>query len=55
MRRVSVHGFVDESYREGHYLLTATVVPPGQVSKLRGALRQLLPGERELHLKRDKC
>ncbi len=52
---MSTHAFVDESFRDGLYLLAATLVPAGDVRKLRTQMRgMLLPGQRELHLKGEK-
>lgn len=51
-----VHVFVDESYRDGRYLLTAAVVEPADLRSLRAVMRGLLlPGQRELHLKAEKA
>jgi hypothetical protein len=53
---VSVHAFVDESFRDGWYLLTAALVQPGDLRRLRTVLRGLLlPGQREMHLKAEKA
>jgi hypothetical protein len=53
---VSEHAFVDESYRDGQYLLTAAVVPPADLRRLRTLMRGLLlPGQRELHMKAEKA
>lgn len=53
---VSVHAFVDESYRDGRYLLTAALVQPGDLRGLRTVMRGfLLPGQREMHLKAEKA
>jgi hypothetical protein len=48
---VSAHAFVDESIRNG-YLLSAAVVPAGDLPVARGKLRELCkPGQRRLHMK----
>ena len=53
---VSVHAFVDESFRDGWYLLTAALAQPGDFRRLRTAMRGfLLPGQREMHLKAEKA
>jgi hypothetical protein len=52
---VTVHAFVDESARNGRYLIAAAIVEPAQVSRLRRSMSQLLlPGQRELHFKKEK-
>jgi len=52
---VTVHAFVDESARNGRYLIAAAIVDPAQVSQLRRTmLKFLLPGQRELHFKQEK-
>lgn len=54
-RGVSEHAFVDESVRGDRYLLTAVVVVPGDLRRLRVAMRGLLlPGQRELHFQKEK-
>lgn len=51
---VSVHCFVDESFRDGQYLLTGAMVAPGDLRRLRTTMRGLLlPGQREMHLKAE--
>jgi len=53
---VSAHAFVDESFRDGWYLLTAALVQPGDLRRLRTVMRGfLLPGQREMHLKAEKA
>jgi hypothetical protein len=48
---VPAHAFVDESIRNG-YLLSAAVVPTGDLSVAGGKLRELCkPGQRRLHMK----
>jgi len=48
---VSAHAFVDESIRNG-YLLSAAVIPTGDLSVARGKLREMCkPGQRRLHMK----
>jgi hypothetical protein len=50
-----VHAFVDESERNGTYLLTAAVVDPGDLGRLRQLLRGLLlPRQVELHFQKEK-
>lgn len=52
---MSVHAFVDESTRNGCYLLCVTVVDPAQLTPTRMELaRLLLPGAREVHFKKEK-
>ncbi|GGP80791.1 hypothetical protein GCM10010185_63370 [Saccharothrix coeruleofusca] len=51
---MSTHAFVDESIRNGTYLLAAAIVDPKDLALLRGALRTLLlPGQAELHFKKE--
>lgn len=52
---VTVHAFVDESARPPRYLVSAAIVDPSQVRRLRQSMRALLmPGQRELHFKKEK-
>jgi hypothetical protein len=52
---VTVHAFVDESARNGRYLIAAAIVDPAHLSQLRRTMRQLLlPGQRELHFQQEK-
>jgi hypothetical protein len=52
---VSVHAFVDESFRDSRYLLTAALVDPRDLRRLRQLMRGLLlPGQRELHFQKEK-
>jgi hypothetical protein len=52
---VPVHAFVDESARNGRYLIAAAIVDPANVRQLRRSMCQLLlPGQRELHFKQKK-
>ena len=52
---VSTHAFVDESVRGQRYLLSAALVDPSDLVRLRKELRALLlPGQRELHFKKEK-
>jgi hypothetical protein len=52
---VTVHAFVDESARPPHYLIAAAIVEPSRVRLLRQSMRALLmPGQRELHFKKEK-
>jgi hypothetical protein len=47
---VSAHVFVDESVRGQQYLVSAALVDPSDLARLRKELRNLLlPGQRELH------
>ncbi len=51
---VTVHVFVDESARQGKYLLCAAFVEPAQLApSRRGLAGLLLPGARELHFKKE--
>lgn len=51
---VSLHAFVDESRRNSTYLIAAALVDPKDLSRLRRALGGLLlPGQRELHFKKE--
>lgn len=55
MARVTVHAFVDESARPPQYLIAAAIVEPSQVRLLRQSMRALLmPGQRELHFKKER-
>jgi len=55
MARVTVHAFVDESARPPQYLIAAAIVEPSRVRLLRQSMRALLmPGQRELHFKKEK-
>jgi len=50
-----VHAFVDESSRNGQYLLGVTIVEPARLTTTRRALKALLLcGARELHFKKEK-
>ena len=52
---MTVHAFVDESARNGRYLIAAAVADPSNVRRLRQSMCQLLlPGQRELHFYREK-
>jgi hypothetical protein len=52
---VPVHAFVDESQRNGLYMVAAAVVEPATVAGLRKSMRALLlPGQREIHFKKEK-
>lgn len=52
---VTVHAFVDESARPPQYLIAAAIVEPSRVRLLRQSMRALLmPGQRELHFKKEK-
>ena len=54
--KLSRHAFVDESFRDGRFLVTAVVVDPRDLRRLRTELRDLLlPGQRELHGAREKA
>ncbi len=53
--RMTVHAFVDESTRPPQYLIAAAIVEPARVRLLRQSMRALLmPGQRELHFKKEK-
>jgi hypothetical protein len=55
MPRVGVPAFADESVRDRFYLVSAALVAPIEVHRLRVAMRRLrMPGQRELHLKTEK-
>jgi hypothetical protein len=50
-----VHAFVDESRRGSRYLLATAIAEPTNLRLLRRDVRGLLlPGQRELHFKREK-
>jgi hypothetical protein len=52
---VSLHAFVDESRRNDRYLLAVAIIDPGELVRLRKQLRSLLlPGQRELHFKKEE-
>lgn len=52
---MSLHAFVDESARGQLYLVTAALIDPADLVRLRKELRSLLlPGQRELHFKKEK-
>jgi hypothetical protein len=52
---MTVHAFADESRRGCTYLVAVAIAEPGQLRQLRRELRGLLlPGQRELHFKREK-
>lgn len=51
---MTVHAFVDESARDGLYVVAATVTSPAQLSRVRTQVRGLLlSGQRELHFKKE--
>lgn len=53
---MTVHAFVDESERNGCYILCAALAAPKTLTPTRKQLsRLLLPGQRELHFKREGC
>lgn len=55
MTRCADNAFVDESQRSRLYLVVAAIVEPTAVSDLRAQVRSLLlPGQRELHFKKEK-
>ncbi|WP_431875230.1 hypothetical protein [Amycolatopsis sacchari] len=55
MFEVPVHAFIDESGREGAYIVCVSVVDPAQLVPTRKQLAALLlPGQRELHFKKEK-
>lgn len=50
-----VHAFVDESQRNRLYMVAAAIVEPAAVAEMRKQVRSLLlPGQRELHFKKEK-
>lgn len=50
-----VHAFADESRRGSTYLIAAAIAHPADLRCLRRTLRGLLlPGQREVHFKREK-
>ncbi len=52
---MTVHAFVDESARPPRYLISAAIVEPAQVRRLRQSMGSLLrPGQRELHFYKEK-
>lgn len=52
---MSVHAFIDESIRDSRYILCVAVLDPAQLAPARKQLaRLLLPGQRELHFKKEK-
>jgi hypothetical protein len=52
---MSVHAFIDESGRNGVYIVCVTVVAPADLAPVRKELSALLlPGQRELHFKKEK-
>lgn len=53
---MTIHAFIDESGRDRTYLVCVTLVAPAQLTSLRQRLRGLLlPGQRELHFKKEKA
>jgi hypothetical protein len=52
--RVTLHAFADESCRGGRYLLAVALVDPAELASTRRLVRSLLlPGQRELHCKKE--
>ncbi|MTD55004.1 hypothetical protein [Amycolatopsis pithecellobii] len=52
---MSVHAFVDESGRDSSYIVCVSIVDPAQLGPARRQLSSLLlPGQRELHFKKEK-
>lgn len=52
---MTVHAFIDESARDRRYLIAVAIVQPSHVRQLRREMcRLLLPGQRELHFKKEK-
>ena len=50
-----MHAFIDESGRDGSYIVCVSVVDPAQLVPIRKQLSALLlPGQRELHFKKEK-
>ena len=55
MSEVPAHAFIDESGRNGSYIICVTVVDPANLAPARKSLSALLlPGQRELHFKKEK-
>ncbi|MCP2301475.1 hypothetical protein [Actinokineospora globicatena] len=51
---MTLHAFVDESSRGDAYLLVAACLDPAQLNRTRKLMKSLLlPGQRELHFKRE--
>ena len=52
---MTVHAFVDESRHGSRYFVAAAIARPQNLRPLRRDLRSLLlPGQRELHFKKEK-
>lgn len=52
---MSVHAFIDESIRDSRYILCAATIDPAGLGPVRKQLAALLlPGQRELHFKKEK-
>ena len=52
---MTVHAFVDESERNGTYLLCAALIEPRHLGPVRKQMTSLLlPGQRELHFKDER-
>jgi hypothetical protein len=52
---MSAHAFIDESGRNGVYIVCVTVVAQADLAPVRKQLSALLlPGQRELHFKKEK-
>ncbi|OXM68156.1 MULTISPECIES: hypothetical protein [Amycolatopsis] len=52
---MSVHAFIDESARDSRYFLCVAVLDPASLAPTRKQLAALLlPGQRELHFKKEK-
>ncbi len=52
---MSVHAFLDESQRDRLYLVSVAVVDPARLVELRKQMRALLlPGQRELHISKER-
>jgi hypothetical protein len=52
---MTVHAFIDESRRGRLYLVAAAISDPASLGSLRRHMRGLLlPGQRELHFKKEK-
>ncbi|WP_231949671.1 hypothetical protein [Alloactinosynnema sp. L-07] len=52
---MSIHAFVDESRRGSRYYVAVALVEPRHLRELRRDVRNLLlPGQREIHFKKEK-
>ncbi|HVK21275.1 MAG TPA: hypothetical protein VM677_07935 [Actinokineospora sp.] len=52
---MSIHAFIDESRRGSRYYVAVALVEPRHLRELRRDIRRLLlPGQREIHFKKEK-